>query len=767
MDNNSATIDIERIRFANYQPQGIEAMSLSYDKQLLAVSRENHSIEIWKVPTSWAQLQVIPGNKNCDIRRIHWLESKHNTLVTKEQKNHPNPLYYQTQDQHFHKRRLITTGLNGLVIEWDLRTNKPRSKYTCNSAIWDSKIQGKFIYLACEDGTVRVLQIKKNKIEYIRQLFKAESSCISIELIKPVEQDGSFKSEDKLVNQLFAGYSDSSIRKWDLISGNCILHFQKQSNKKQKKGGPESCIWQLKLFKNYLISGDSQGHVCVWDSQYGTLSKQFTNLQGDINAIEVNDEFNSVYASGVDSRVLTIQLKEQNNTQEWVFASVFRGQSHDIKSLILQAPHQLLSGGVTTDICVYTLNSGRMNDQFGKDSKNQKLSTKLRHIAPFPFQNASVIGQEMVCVLNGNQRAIDLFSYDSQQQILRIEKNGDYNIKVFDHQGQFIVFSDARETQIFTFDAKTLNLTKMTKKICHSNGINALPASVHLKLFRDDNDQQHLLMIDYNLIVHNLTLTGESKLTEVINLSEHLENHLQNQKLKSYDKLINFASYNAKSQILFVSFMNQNLFVTFDLNKKKLIWNLPYLENEIPLSLHSDQDKLVVAYDSNKIMVYDLLNKKIHDWSAQNSNQLPRNFMTRFNRFVGITQLSSSKYLLYTNYTYSILDLSQSVPTEVEIIQNHPGKSVEERSVNAQTWFDNLKLSQSKYIKKQDQTVEIALQNGESSSQVKNLTISNKIKGILSMDYDQKSGKLRVVENVWKKVVENFQGTIAINKFGQ
>lgn len=130
-------------------------------------------------------------------------------------------MYYQAQDKKFHKRRLITTGLNGLVIEWDLRTNKPRSKYSCNSAIWDSKVCGKYIYLACEDGTIKILKIKKNKIEYIRQLFKTESSCLSLELILTSENN----DEETLVKNLFAGYSDSSIRKWDLVSGNSILHF--------------------------------------------------------------------------------------------------------------------------------------------------------------------------------------------------------------------------------------------------------------------------------------------------------------------------------------------------------------------------------------------------------------------------------------------------------------------------------------------------------------------------------------------------------------
>lgn len=52
------------------------------------------------------------------------------------------------------------------------------------------------------------------------------------------------------------------------------------------------------------------------------------------------------------------------------------------------------------------------------------------------------------------------------------------------------------------------------------------------------------------------------------------------------------------------------------------------------------------------------------------------------------------------------------------------------------------------------------------SEAVPNLTISNKLKGILCMHYDQKEKKLRVVENVWKKLVEAFPGAIAIPKYG-
>jgi WD40 repeat protein len=169
-------------------------------------------------------------------------------------------------------------------------------------------MHGKFIYLASEDGTVKILKVKKTKIDFVRTLVKVEDRCLSLELVTT----DSTASEKTIIKSLYAGYADSSIRKWELASGNSVLHFQKLTKKHQKQTG--SCfIWKLRLSKGFLISGDSMGDVTVWDPQFGTLVKRFNNLKGDINALEVNEDFGAVYASGVDSRVAVIQLKESKD----------------------------------------------------------------------------------------------------------------------------------------------------------------------------------------------------------------------------------------------------------------------------------------------------------------------------------------------------------------------------------------------------------------------------------------------------------------------
>ena len=85
-------------------------------------------------------------------------------------RNDTNPLYHNDGQA----RRLITTGLNGVVIEWDLLSHGVKAKHSVNAAIWCSKLINKNLYLACEDGTIKLLKVKKESIELARQFLRAD-----------------------------------------------------------------------------------------------------------------------------------------------------------------------------------------------------------------------------------------------------------------------------------------------------------------------------------------------------------------------------------------------------------------------------------------------------------------------------------------------------------------------------------------------------------------------------------------------------------------
>ena len=82
-------------------------------------------------------------------------------------------------------------------------------------------------------------------------------------------------------------------------------------------------------------------------------------------------------------------------------------------------------------------------------------------------------------------------------------------------------------------------------------------------------------------------------------------------KLRAYDKIVINGHLNSQSKFLTLALMHSKLFFVVDLNNKdKIEWNLPILAGTgVPLTMTSDMDKLIVAYDSNKVGVFDLINK--------------------------------------------------------------------------------------------------------------------------------------------------------------
>ena len=79
--------------------------------------------------------------------------------------------------------------------------------------------------------------------------------------------------------------------------------------------------------------------------------------------------------------------------------------------------------------------------------------------------------------------------------------------------------------------------------------------------------------------------------------------------------------------------------------------------------------------------------------------------MNRFNRYIGILNVAEQKYILYTNYTYIILDTSKKV-SGVDIISDHPGKQSDKDN-----WFSNLKKSQTKFLKDTPPSILDRIQN--------------------------------------------------------
>ncbi len=132
-------------------------------------------------------------------------------------------------------------------------------------------------------------------------------------------------------NIFYTGLSNGTILKWDYATGQILMTLNIPSNKQLKKG-ENSMIWTIgELNNKYLFTGDSTGLLRVWDCQFGVVLKEFREHVADILAICVNKKHKTVFFTGSDSIICSLNFMDE----EWTLSSKFRGQSHDINSMIL------------------------------------------------------------------------------------------------------------------------------------------------------------------------------------------------------------------------------------------------------------------------------------------------------------------------------------------------------------------------------------------------------------------------------------------------
>lgn len=78
-----------------------------------------------------------------------------------------------------------------------------------------------------------------------------------------------------------------------------------------------------------MFVGDNKGALHVYDWRLLAHVKTFSEHQGPILAIKIDETTNSIYFTGSDSKVCMARLVGE----EWKLGLSVRGQSHDILSL--------------------------------------------------------------------------------------------------------------------------------------------------------------------------------------------------------------------------------------------------------------------------------------------------------------------------------------------------------------------------------------------------------------------------------------------------
>ena len=230
-------------------------------------------------------------------------------------------------------QKLFSTGLNGMIREYDLSTLKAKYELAVTGgSAWcfDVNQQKDRLAVGTEDGYINTFTVTSDSLIYERIFDKQNGRILCIKW-------------DNTGDMIFTGSTDT-VRVWNAISGHAI-HKMTTSRKYSKN---ETIVWCLAVTDdNIVVSGDSRGVLSFWDPQVGTLIESHESHTADILAICMTKDTKVVYCAGVDPVVRSfakVTLKSCVRSQ-WVKGIERRLHAHDVRALV-DADGKLYSAGV-------------------------------------------------------------------------------------------------------------------------------------------------------------------------------------------------------------------------------------------------------------------------------------------------------------------------------------------------------------------------------------------------------------------------------------
>lgn len=745
-----SSFNLIRVNSIENTPHAIEHISILPDYSLLALCRSDNSIELWCSDT-WIQLVKIPGYSAIQTRRVHLYK-------TKNESNSNNII---------HRVKLFTSGLNGYFVEWNLLSMQPKYSYSIpNNSIWDMSLQHKIFLLAANDGVIRAVKIKSKASPYLLKQF---SKCDDSRVLAICWENTTHHKTKSKTRVFYSGHSNGSVRKWNFETNQILLTLTNPS-----AVDSNILIWSLcSINSKYLLCGTSNGSLLVYDINFGVLVKEFKEHAADILAITCNNHCNSnsngnviAYYSGVDSLICSVALDNKNN--EWVLTSSFRGQSHDVNVLALLNEDYLLSGGVTTDICVNKLHAGNLHMKYEK-----KVNTTIkRHISAFEqrktYFNTSFInnGNNML-ILHKKQTQCDLYSLNVMNNttvyLAKIMKHSKYQSNVIacgiSDKGNYICISYENVTVVFKYTYSD-NTIKKVASLKHQSRFVFFNKRED-KLYLVSQKEQSIYVLS---ILPNNVITEDSAIPFTASAS---------------DKGIVIAcDYSEHKEQIALSTTSCDVYLVNC--KDKRIVSLPHPAvyiTQLKFNAFTSGNSLIAVDSGNLVYIIDTQLNKFAPWTTEriDKGDYPLNYLKWYNKVYGIVVLSESAFVLYTDYNYIKVDTTKQIPHESAVEKHRMDKYINsdwDKIIKEyhQYVFD-AEYKGSLFSKMRNDLFRAEQgHSDESKAQTQliandNFKIVSRFNSIMLMELVG-DGVMLVVENDWNKIVKSFIGGVVRPSYG-
>ncbi|XP_045766476.1 U3 small nucleolar RNA-associated protein 4 homolog [Maniola jurtina] len=285
---------LHRVRYYNPKPVPVNCAAFSKSNKVLALARQDASIEIWDLNFAPFLIKFIPGVANTSVEALGWIH-----------------------------QRLISTGLGGALIEWDIeKLCVKKTAILTGYAAWclDVNSTNSMVAVGTEQGYVNLYSVEDDDIVYKKLFDKQEGRIMCCKF-------------DHTGNILVTGSIDC-IRVWNVETGHATCKMSVTWR------GRETIVWCLAVLSDgTVVSGDSFGRLAFWDSNMGDQIESYSIHKRDILSLVVADDEKHIYCSGVDP-VITRFVKVDSGTGKETSASWVRDvqrhiHEHDVRALLL------------------------------------------------------------------------------------------------------------------------------------------------------------------------------------------------------------------------------------------------------------------------------------------------------------------------------------------------------------------------------------------------------------------------------------------------
>ncbi|KAG5419319.1 UTP4 [Candida metapsilosis] len=621
-------MDLHRCRFVDYTPHTITSLAFSRPSSpeklasadfRLAVGRSNGDIEIWNPRHNWIHELTLAGAKGRSIEGLVWSSSISD--------NEPS--------------RLFSIGGSTYITEWDLKTGRPLVNYDCNAGtIWsiDVNSRGDKLAVGCDDGSVVVVDISggSGSLEYDIICQRQDARVLSLK----------WNGEEQIVG----GCADGRIRVWsygDNTKGRILSTMRVDKSKTES-----TLVWTLEVLpaKNQLVSGDSTGHVKIWDLKYFSLMQSFKIHDADVLSIVRDAKEERFFSAGIDRKIHQYDLLHTKSSTKWVHSFNRLLHSNDIRAMAVTESKSfkvLVSGGVERAITIQPI------DNF-QDSKYKKLlvNQQISNVLVVPEQKLVILWQDQVVKIwkglsNGKHKLIS-----------KLTLSDDENITSVDFKNKLLAVAKMTSVKIYELDEVDPENDKyMINKIRDENFDSMISGSKKVKFISDSK----LLILTPDEELYQFSIDAENSQISLDDQIELIEHNASSS--ISYNDNVKTLTLTPNHKNIVISRFNGSIEVYplgedgFTLTKLSNSSSQPHL-----LAFRNDNELLVLTND-NKILEFNLFNQDqlLTAWSKRNSEFLPRQFTSLDDKPEGMF-VKKERLWVYGTSWICYFDLTKNIP---------------------------------------------------------------------------------------------------------